>query len=82
MFSRGGEPYFGFKGTMLTFWVTVACGTDMLLFGYDQGVFGGVVVTPQFLRLLNLESRPTILSTTTAIYDVYGLHISILAVFG
>jgi hypothetical protein len=82
MFSRGGEPYFGFKGTMLTFWVTVACGTDMLLFGYDQGVFGGVVVTPQFLRLLNLESRPTILSTTTAIYDVYGPHISVLAVFG
>lgn len=25
---------------MLTFWITVACGTDMLLFGYDQGVFG------------------------------------------
>lgn len=24
----------------LTFWVTVACGTDMTLFGYDQGVFG------------------------------------------
>jgi hypothetical protein len=24
---------------MLTFWITVACGTDMLLFGYDQGVF-------------------------------------------
>ncbi|OAG10399.1 general substrate transporter [Paraphaeosphaeria sporulosa] len=70
MFSRGGEPYFGFKGTMLTFWITVACGTDMLLFGYDQGVFGGVVVTPQFLELLNLGSRPTILSTVTAIYDV------------
>ena len=40
MFSGSKEPYFGFKGTMLTFWVTVACGTDMLLFGYDQGVFG------------------------------------------
>lgn len=36
------EPYFGFKGTWLTFWVTVACGTDMLLFGYDQGVFGAL----------------------------------------
>ena len=33
-------PYFGLKGGWLTFWVTVACATDMTLFGYDQGVFG------------------------------------------
>lgn len=26
--------YFGFRGGMLTFWITVACGTDMTLFGY------------------------------------------------
>ncbi|CAD0049495.1 unnamed protein product [Aureobasidium pullulans] len=51
----GREPYFGFKGGWLTFWITVsddpyvvcvdsderqfACATDMTLFGYDQGVF-------------------------------------------
>lgn len=34
------QPYFGMKGGWLTFWVTVACATDMMLFGYDQGVFG------------------------------------------
>lgn len=34
------QPYFGLKGGWLTFWVTVACATDMMLFGYDQGVFG------------------------------------------
>lgn len=33
-------PYFGLTGGWLTFWVTVACATDMTLFGYDQGVFG------------------------------------------
>lgn len=33
-------PYFGLKGGWLTFWVSVACSTDMTLFGYDQGVFG------------------------------------------
>lgn len=33
-------PYFGMTGGWLTFWVTVACATDMTLFGYDQGVFG------------------------------------------
>ncbi|KAL9063958.1 MAG: hypothetical protein Q9157_008011 [Trypethelium eluteriae] len=33
------KPYFGMQGAWLTFWVTVACATDMTLFGYDQGVF-------------------------------------------
>lgn len=31
------DRYFGLRGGWLTFWVTVACGTDMTLFGYDQG---------------------------------------------
>lgn len=34
------RAYFGLRGGWLTFWVTVACATDMMLFGYDQGVFG------------------------------------------
>ena len=37
---QASQPYFGLKGGWLTFWVTVACATDMMLFGYDQGVFG------------------------------------------
>lgn len=48
------KPYFGLKGGWLTVWITVACATDMTLFGYDQGVFGGVIVTPDFLQTLNL----------------------------
>ena len=36
------RPYFGLTGGWLTFWVSVACSTDMTLFGYDQGVFGAV----------------------------------------
>ena len=31
------QPYFGLTGGWLTFWVSVACSTDMALFGYDQG---------------------------------------------
>ncbi|KAK9769194.1 putative General substrate transporter [Seiridium cardinale] len=64
------KPYFGLKGAWLTFWVTVACATDMTLFGYDQGVFGGVIVTPDFLDLLGIASDATMQSTVTAIYDV------------
>lgn len=33
------KPYFGLTGGWLTFWLTVACATNMTLFGYDQGVF-------------------------------------------
>ncbi|KAJ6027815.1 Major facilitator superfamily domain general substrate transporter [Penicillium canescens] len=35
------KPYFGLTGEWLTFWLTVSCATDMMLFGYDQGVFIG-----------------------------------------
>ncbi|KAJ3534759.1 hypothetical protein NM208_g7413 [Fusarium decemcellulare] len=66
------KPFFGFRGGWLTFWITVACATDMTLFGYDQGVFSGVVVTQDFLKLHNLEgpSKTNLLATVTAIYDI------------
>lgn len=57
-------------GKWLTFWVTVACATDMTLFGYDQGVFGGVIVTEDFIRQLELQGKTSLLSTVTAIYDI------------
>ncbi|MCJ1232343.1 hypothetical protein MMC14_000295 [Varicellaria rhodocarpa] len=66
------KPYFGLRGGWLTFWVSVACATDMTLFGYDQGVFGGVIVTPDFLDTLHLDGpqNTSLLGTVTAIYDV------------
>lgn len=44
----------------------------MTLFGYDQGVFGGVIVTPDFLKTTGLggAANTTLLGTVTAIYDV------------
>ena len=29
-------PYFGLRGGWLTAWITLACGADMTLYGYDQ----------------------------------------------
>ncbi|GAB7355841.1 hypothetical protein MBLNU459_g6503t1 [Dothideomycetes sp. NU459] len=72
-------PYFGLTGGWLTFWVTVACATDMTLFGYDQGVFGGVVVTPDYLAQLGLENNSSLLGTVTAIYDIGCFFGAILA---
>ncbi|OQE26378.1 hypothetical protein PENSTE_c005G09144 [Penicillium steckii] len=66
------RPYFGLRGGWLTFWITLACGADMTLYGYDQGVFSGVVISQDFLRLHQLEgpSKTTLLGTVAAIYDV------------
>ncbi|KAJ5861862.1 uncharacterized protein N7529_009172 [Penicillium soppii] len=66
------RPYFGLTGGWLTFWITVACATDMSLFGYDQGVFSGVVITQDFLEVHDLvgPSKTKDLSTVTAIYDI------------
>lgn len=42
------------------------------LFGYDQGVFGGVIVTQDFLQVHNLEgpTKTSLLGTVVAIYDI------------
>ncbi|KAH6898089.1 general substrate transporter [Thelonectria olida] len=79
--SQSKKPYFGLVGGWLTFWITFACATDMTLFGYDQGVFSGVVVTDDFLILHDLvgPTKTKVLSTLTAIYDVGCFFGAILA---
>ncbi|KAI0440504.1 hexose carrier protein [Xylaria telfairii] len=66
------QPYFGLKGKWLTFWITVACATDMSLFGYDQGVFSGVVITQDYLDVHNLDGpgKTNIRSIVTSIYTI------------
>lgn len=70
--SQQRKPYFGLTGGWLTTWITIACATDMTLFGYDQAVFSGVVVTDNFLELHNLvgPSKTDVLATVSAIYAV------------
>ncbi|KAI1214157.1 general substrate transporter [Annulohypoxylon truncatum] len=70
--SRTKQPYFGFKGKWLTFWITVACATDMTLFGYDQGIFSGVVISQNYLDVHNLNGpeNTSTLSIITAIYTI------------
>lgn len=42
-------PYFGLRGKRLGYAVTIIAGVDFLLFGFDQGVFGGLLTMEQFL---------------------------------
>ncbi|KAF2181583.1 general substrate transporter [Zopfia rhizophila CBS 207.26] len=66
------QPYFGLKGGWLTVWITIACATDMTLFGYDQGVFSGVVISQDYLDIHNLNgpAKTDTLAIITAIYDI------------
>lgn len=81
-FTTYEKPYFGLTGGWLTFWITFACSVDMLMFGYDQAVFSGVIVTENFLVLHDLvgPSKTQVLSTVTAIYDV-GCFLGAIAAF-
>lgn len=48
MFGKG--RYFGLKGTRLNVAIGILAGLDFLLFGYDQGVMGGLLNLPSFVR--------------------------------
>ena len=49
MFGRSGKHnYFGLRGTQLQIAVGVLAGLDFLLFGYDQGVTGGLLTLKNF----------------------------------
>ncbi|KAF4535523.1 putative sugar transporter stl1 protein [Lasiodiplodia theobromae] len=45
-----GSRFFGLRGTKLNVAVGVIAGLDFLLFGYDQGVMGGLLTLGSFLK--------------------------------
>ncbi|EAU81684.2 hexose carrier protein [Coprinopsis cinerea okayama7 len=71
--------YLGMKGTKLNVWVTVACTAAMTLFGYDQGVFGGIIVTEDFLKTMGYPD-PHLQGTIVSIYDI-GCFLGAIAAF-
>lgn len=48
------KNYFGLTGTTLNVAIGVLAGLDFLLFGYDQGVMGGLLDLPSFVRFFFL----------------------------
>ncbi|KAJ7915599.1 general substrate transporter [Mycena leptocephala] len=65
----GKKPYLGLTGTRLGGWVTVACTAAMVLFGYDQGVFGGIIITPNFLETMG-NPNASLQGAIVALYDI------------
>ncbi|RDW57628.1 hypothetical protein BP6252_13710 [Coleophoma cylindrospora] len=51
----------------------------MALFGYDQGVFSGVVISKDFLTTLHLTNKTSLIGTISALFDVGSFFGSIAA---
>ncbi|GAA6007633.1 sugar porter family MFS transporter [Rhodotorula paludigena] len=60
--------------------LTLCCGTGFLLFGYDQGVMGGLIGGEDFLNTFpSLRTNSTLLGATVAIYEIGALFGSLFA---
>ncbi|KAI9168093.1 Sugar transporter STL1 [Paramyrothecium foliicola] len=57
------------RGKALRIAITVSAGSAYLLFGYDQGVLGGLVTDPSFLSAIDNPS-PSFLGLIVALYNI------------
>lgn len=81
-FEKDGKaraPYY-FSGHALHTAISVAAGTVMMLFGYEQGVFGGLMVGKPFLEYFN-DPSPSELGFVTSIYDLGCFFGAVLSSF-
>ncbi|KAG0652492.1 Sugar transporter STL1 [Hyphodiscus hymeniophilus] len=63
------RKYLGGSGEALTVWISVAASTVLVFYGYDQGVFGNVLVGDDFLRTMSYPST-SVQGTLTSVYNL------------
>ncbi|CCM05234.1 uncharacterized protein FIBRA_07444 [Fibroporia radiculosa] len=68
------------RGAALITVLTSVCSTGFCLFGYDQGVMSGVVISSFWLEQMGNPST-IMVSTITALYDVGAIFGAIFAAF-
>lgn len=68
------------QGKWLQYRITAACGAGFLLFGYDQGVFGGLLENEPFLATFGNPSV-TIQGQIVATYDIGCIIGTLLSMF-
>ncbi|ETN38045.1 uncharacterized protein HMPREF1541_07668 [Cyphellophora europaea CBS 101466] len=87
--------FFGLRGTKLNLAISVTAGLDFLLFGYDQGVTGGLLTLPSFtatfpeidttktdgLSQSQIDHKSTIQGISVASYNVGCFAGAILCIF-
>lgn len=60
---------FQLRGRRLIALILIVSGTQFTLFGYDQGLFGGILAGDRFQEMLG-HPDPTMSGLVTAIYDI------------
>lgn len=60
--------------------ISVAAGTVMCLFGYEQGVFGGIIVGQDFLEYFH-DPSPSMQGFVTSVYDLGCFGGAVLTLF-
>ena len=74
------NPLGNVTGRPLIILITIASTCGFLLFGYDNGVYAGLIVSPWFLKAYHHPS-PTLLATISAMYNIGGTIGSAIAFF-
>ena len=64
-----GRKYLGGSGESLTVWISIAASTVLVFYGYDQGVFGNILVKKDFLRTVG-DPSTTDQGTMTSVYNL------------
>ena len=67
------------RGQALISVILLASGLDFLLFGYDQGLFGGILAGDGFNEMLGFPT-PTLQGLVAAVYDI-GCALGAVAAF-
>ncbi|KAK8211458.1 hypothetical protein M8818_003111 [Zalaria obscura] len=63
------RKYLGGSGEALTVWISVAASIVLIFYGYDQGVFGNVIINENFLDTFGHPSA-NMQGTMTSIYNI------------
>jgi MFS family permease len=63
------RKYLGGSGERLTVWISIAASTVLIFYGYDQGVFGNVIINENFLNTFGHPSA-NMQGVMTSIYNI------------
>lgn len=61
--------YFGLRGNTLLVGITASSGMGFVLFGYDNGLMGGLLSSPDFINQFD-DMSPTLQGAVTGLFEV------------
>ncbi|OAL31214.1 hypothetical protein AYO20_08269 [Fonsecaea nubica] len=68
------------QGRALTIAITMTCGFSFMLFGWDQGVFGGILNDPTFANQFK-NPNPTVQGQIVSTYDIGCIIGAIISIY-